>query len=59
MAALDEAFHLVSSTFKIPELNSHQKQAIRKIVSEKKGSLCKPADGLWEVFDLSSPSARV
>jgi len=36
MAALDEAFHLVSSTFKIPELNSHQKQAIRKIVSEKK-----------------------
>ena len=36
MAALDEAFHLVSSTFKIPELNSHQKQVIRKIVSEKK-----------------------
>ena len=34
MAALDEAFHLVSSTFKIPELNSHQKQAIRKIVSK-------------------------
>ena len=36
MAVLDEAFHLVSSTFKIPELNSHQKQAILKTVLDKK-----------------------
>jgi len=36
MAATDAAFHLVLSTFKIPELNLHQEQAIRKIILDKK-----------------------
>ena len=36
MAAPDVAFHLVSSTFKIPELNLHQKQTISKVVVDKK-----------------------
>lgn len=35
MAALEEAFHLASSKFKISELNAYQKLAIRKIVVEK------------------------
>ena len=35
MAALDEAFRVVSSMFKILDLNAHQKEAIRKIVTEK------------------------
>ena len=32
MATLEEAFHLASSKFKISELNTYQKLAIRKIV---------------------------
>ena len=36
MASLEEAFILVSSKFKIPTLNHHQKLAIEKIVSNKK-----------------------
>ena len=36
MASLEEAFILVSSKFKIPTLNYHQKLAIEKIVSNKK-----------------------
>ena len=36
MAAPDEAFHLVLSAVKIPELNSHQKQAIPKIILYEK-----------------------
>ena len=35
MAALQEAFHLASSKFKISELNAYQKLAIRKIVVGK------------------------
>jgi len=36
MAAPDEAFHLVLSAVKISELNSHQKQAIPKIILYEK-----------------------
>ena len=36
MALLKQAFILVSSKFKIPTLNSHQKLAIEKIVSKKR-----------------------
>ena len=35
MAALEEAFHLASSKFKISELNAYQKLSIRKIVIGK------------------------
>ena len=35
MASLEEAFILVSSNFKIPSLNYHQRLAIQKIVEEK------------------------
>ena len=36
MASLEEAFILVSSNFKIPSLNHHQRLAIEEIVSDKK-----------------------
>ena len=36
MASLEEAFTLVSSKFKIPTLNHHQRLAIEKIVSNNK-----------------------
>lgn len=35
MAALEEALHLASSKFKISELNTYQRLAIRKFVVEK------------------------
>ena len=35
MAALNEGFRAVSSMFKIPDLNVHKKQAIRKIIVDK------------------------
>ena len=40
MVALSEGFHLASVVnIQIPELNSPQKQAIRKFVGDKEGSL--------------------
>ena len=35
IAALNEGFCAVSSMFKIPDLNVHQKQAIRKVIVDK------------------------
>ena len=33
--ALNKGFRAVSSMFKLPDLNGHQKQAIRKIIVDK------------------------
>ena len=45
MAALNEGFRAVSSMFKIPDLNVHQKQAIRKIIVDKEDLFVKLSTG--------------
>ncbi|XP_022803321.1 LOW QUALITY PROTEIN: putative ATP-dependent DNA helicase Q1 [Stylophora pistillata] len=63
MASFEEAFDVVSNTFRIPSLNAQQKTGIRKIVEEKKDVFVILPTGfgkspLYEalslVFDLTS-----
>ena len=48
MASLEEAFILVSSKFKIPTLNYHQKLAIDKIVLNRKDVFVNLATGFGD-----------
>jgi len=50
MASLKEAFILVSSKFKIPTLNHHQKLAIEKIVSNRKDVFVNLPTGFGKSF---------
>ena len=63
MATFEEAFDVVSNTFRIPSLNAQQKTAIRKIVEEKKDVFDNLPTGFGKsllyqalplVFDLTS-----
>ena len=63
MATFEEAFDVVSNTFRIPSLNAQQKTGIRKIVEEKKDVFVNLPTGFGKsllyqalplVFDLTS-----
>ena len=63
MATFEEAFDVVSNTFRIPSLNAHQKTGIKKIVEERKDVFVNLPTGFGKsllyqalplVFDLTS-----
>ena len=63
MATFEEAFDVVSNTFRIPSLNAQQKTGIRKIVEERKDVFVNLPTGFGKsllyqalplVFDLTS-----
>ena len=65
MATFEEAFDVVSNTFRIPSLNARQKTGIRKIVEERKDAFVNLPTGFGKsllyqalplVFDLTSQS---
>ena len=48
-----EAFHLVSTKFKIADLNDYQKLTVWKSVIEKNDIPVLFAHRIWEIFNLS------